>query len=195
MDNFTYEEGDRRAKAVTATLDQLNNTMDLETGSRIWDANGSTEADKIHLIQKTGDYVADGHVSTSRLPEQDPKKKTGEMLDGDEPIQGTAPHMTSVNRNKLVHYDQGAVLWQGGDRIEAQSIEIDRDKHLLTAIGKVTTQFLDQAKDDSKDPDDSKTPGGAKITKVSTEAAKPAPKPAAVPAAPAYTVVTSEKML
>ena len=186
-DDFTYEEGDRRAKSVTATLDQQNNTMDLETGARIWDTNGSTDADKIHLIQKTGDYVADGHVSTSRLPEQDPKKKSGEMLDGDESIQGTAPHMTSANHNKLVHYDEGAVLWQGSDRIEARSIEIDRDKHLLAASGKVITQFLDQKKDkESNTP----SPDGAKITKIST-----APENPVTPVSPVYTVVTSEKLV
>ncbi len=193
-DQFTYEEGDRRAKAATATLDQQTNTMDLETGARVWDTNGSTEADRIHLVQKTGDYVADGHVSTSRLPEQDPKKKqSGGMLDGDEPIQGSAPHMTSANHNKLVHYDDGAVLWQGSDRIQAHSLEIDRDKHLLTAIGQVTTQFLDQAKEKDRSKENETQPATATvapITKVSAVAEKPA-----APAAAAYTVVTSEKLV
>ncbi len=194
--NFTYEDGDRRARAVTATLDQQNNTMDLETGSRIWDTNGSTEADKIHLIQRTGDYVADGHVSTSRLPEQDPKKKqAGEMLDGDEPIQGTAPHMTSAHRNKLVHYDRGAAIWQGSDRIEAESIEIDRDSHRLTATGKVTTQFLDQAKEKAAAVDSDKA-AGVSVSQVSTNAHNaPDSRGAQSATAPAYTVVTSESMV
>ena len=213
--NFTYEEGERRAKSVTATLDQQNNTMDLENGSRIWDANGSTNADKIHLIQKTGDYVADGHVMTSRLPDQDSKpgpdgkpvpdakkdKKSGDMLDGDEPIQGTAPHMTSANHNKLVHYENGAVLWQGSDRIEAQAIEIDREKHIMSATGKVITQILDEAKDNDKNGNkdkDKDKPGppssqSATITKVSVEKAPlDTPKP---PSSPVYTVVTADKMI
>ena len=196
-ENFTYEEGERHGKSATATLDQKNNTMDLETGARIWDANGSTDAEKIHMVQKTGDYVADGHVMTSRVPDQDPtKKKSGEMLDGDEPVQGTAPHMTSANHNKLVHYQGGAVLWQGSDRIEAQDIEIDRDKHLVTAIGKVTTQFLDQdKKKDEPDPKTASASGQATVIKVSTKEPKPTPTPDAPPAAPIYTVVTSEKMV
>ncbi len=200
-DHFTYEEGERRAKSSAATLDQQANTMDLETGARIWDNSGSTDADKIHLIQKTGDYVADGNVVTSRLPDQDPKKKAGEMLDGDEPIQGTAPHMTSANHNKLVRYDGGAVLWQGSDRISAQQIEIDRDKHLLTAHGKVMTQFLDQQKknDDKSDGDQgagAKTAAAesVKVIKVSAKPAKPdAPPPA--PTTPLYTVVTADQMI
>jgi lipopolysaccharide export system protein LptA len=199
--NFLYEDGDRHAKAATASLDQQSNTMDLETGARIWDTNGTTDADKIHLIQKTGDYVADGHVMTSHVPDKstdDKKKPTGEMLDGDENIQGSAPHMSSANHNKLVHYDGGSVLWQGGDRVEAQAIDIDREKHILSATGKVTTQFQDddKKKDDGSNKDkekDRKDPNGAPVLKVSVEA-KPPSAPAS-PAPPVYTVVSSDKLV
>jgi lipopolysaccharide export system protein LptA len=197
--NFTYEDGDRHAKAASASLDQQSNTMDLETGARIWDTNGTTDADKIHLIQKTGDYVADGHVMTSHAPDQstpDKKKPTGEMLDGDENIQGSAPHMSSANRNKLVHYDGGAVLWQGGDRIEARAIDIDREKHILSATGKVVTQFQDEdkSKDDSTKGNDKKAgaAGGATVVKVSATVPVPAKAPALPPV---YTVVSSDTLI
>lgn len=220
-DRFTYEEGERRAIAATASLDQQANTMDLETGARIWDSNGSTDADKIHMMQKTGDYIADGHVTTSHLPDQEqpakddpkagaakpadpkstdpkpadaPKKKRGDMLDGEEPIQGIALHMSSANHNKLVHYEGGAVLWQGADRVEADIIDIDRDKHTLSASGNVTTQFLDENKGDGKK---ASAPPDAKIVPVSdpppptakTDGAEPPPT------APVYTVVTSENLI
>jgi lipopolysaccharide export system protein LptA len=200
--NFVYEDGDRHAKAASAFLDQQANTMDLETEARIWDTNGATDADKIHLIQKTGDYVADGHVMTSHVPDQsttDKKKPTGEMLDGDENIQGAAPHMSSANHNKLVHYEGGSVLWQGGDRIEAREIDIDREKHILSATGKVTTQFQDEdkkgnAKDNAKDDKTESGGGGAAIVKVSVPVAVKPAAPAA-PLPPVYTVVTSEKLI
>jgi lipopolysaccharide export system protein LptA len=201
-ENFVYEEGERHAKAASAFLDQQSNLMDLETGARIWDASGTTDADKIHMNQKTGDYTADGHVSTSRLPDEKPDdKKGGEMLDGDEPIQGTAPKMTSANHNKLVHYEGGAVLWQGGDRIEAQTIEIDRDKHQIVATGKVVTQILDERKDDS---DDDTTPPktaqmqGASVIRVSTSASATVSNTtsqATPPQGPVYTVVSSDRMI
>jgi lipopolysaccharide export system protein LptA len=208
--NFVYEDGDRHAKAATASLDQQANTMDLETEARIWDSNGTTDADKIHLIQKTGDYVADGHVMTSHVPDQstgDKKKPSGEMLDGDENIQGSAPHMSSANHNKLVHYEGGSVLWQGGDRIEAREIDIDREKHILSATGKVATQFQDddKNKDKNKDKDDGKdngkekdkkstSTGGTAIVKVSVSVPlnPPAP-PSALP--PVYTIVSSDKLI
>jgi lipopolysaccharide export system protein LptA len=198
-DNFTYEEGDRRAKCVTASMDNQAGTIELDSGARFWDATGSTDADHIHMDQKSGDYRADGHVMTSRLPDKDPKKKkntNGELLDGDQPIQGMAPHMTSANHNKFVHYDGGAVLWQGADRIEAQTIDIDREKHLLTALNKVTTSLLDEdKKDDQKEREPaskSAALGQARIVKVSTPQQPKEPKP---PAAPVYTVVNSDRLV
>lgn len=206
-DRFSYEEGERHATAESATLDQGQNVMDLNRRARIWDSSGTTAADRIHINQKTGDYAADGHVTTSRMADQDSGKKQGggEMLDGKEPIQGTAPHMTSANHNKVIHYDGGAVLWQGGDRIEAQAIDIDRDKHQLTAEGKVVTQFRDEQKDQAQPGDDGKSgdkPGkgtsqmaGARVLRVSTVAPVKPQTPDAPAAAAAYTVVTSDHLL
>ncbi len=71
--NFRYEAGDRRAKADRAALDQANDLIDLVGGARISDATGSADADKIQLNQKSGDFSAEGNVSSTRLP--DKKKK------------------------------------------------------------------------------------------------------------------------
>jgi lipopolysaccharide export system protein LptA len=194
-ENFTYDEGDRKARAATADLDNQKSTMELDKGARIWDSSGSTDADHIHMDQKSGDYQADGHVMTSRIPDQDPKKKkSGEMLDGDQPVQGRAPRMTSANKNKLVHYEGGVVLWQGADRIEAQTVDIDRDHHLLTAAGNVVTQFLDNNQADKKDKDhkqQSAAPAISPIVKVASTT-ESVPK---VPSAPVYTVVKAGKLV
>nr|MDQ2900331.1 hypothetical protein [Acidobacteriota bacterium] len=152
-DNFHYEEGDRQARSAIATLDSEHNIMDLETGARVWDATGSTDAVHITLAQSNGDFTADGHVNTSRLPDLKPDAKpdaksgTSDILDGDEPTQGTARHMTSQNRNRLVHYDGDVVLWQGSNRIQGDRIDIDREKRTLIALGHVTTQFPDDRED------------------------------------------------
>jgi lipopolysaccharide export system protein LptA len=146
-DNFTYEEGDRRARAVTAILENDKNTMDLDQGARIWEPTGSTDSDHIRIDQKTGNFAADGHVNTSRLPDpKDAKKKNAApgLLDEDQPTQGTADHMTSANKNKLLHYEGNAVVWQEANRITADRIDIDREKQILKASGKVVTQLLDK---------------------------------------------------
>ena len=71
--DFRYQEGDRHAKADRALLDQPNNIINLIGGARMWDATGSADADKIVMDQMTGDFTAEGHVTSTRLPD----KKTG----------------------------------------------------------------------------------------------------------------------
>ena len=131
--------------------------MDLQDHARVWDETGSTDADHIALNKKTRDMVADGKVNTSRLP--DKKKNSSELLDGDQPTQGQARHMTSANHNKLVHYEGDALLWQDTNRIQGDVIDVDRDKHTLVAAGHVVTTFVDQP---AKRPKDEKAPADAK---------------------------------
>ena len=162
-DNFTYQEGDRQAQAAMAMLDNDKNMMDLLRNARMWDASGSTDADHMQIDEKTGDYKADGHVSTSRMPDKEDDKKQNQssgLLSGDQPMQGMAARMTSASKNSLIHYEGGAVLWQGTDRIQADSIDIDRGKHTLSADGKVVSQLIDKQKDE----DATKKGGSAPFT-------------------------------
>ena len=70
------------------------------------------------------------------------------MLSGDEPMQAVARTMTSANHAKLVKYDGDAVLWQGVNRIQADHVEIDRDKRSIVADGHVITQSREEKKAD-----------------------------------------------
>jgi lipopolysaccharide export system protein LptA len=149
-ENFTYQEGDRQARAAMALLENDKNLMDLMRNARVWDSSGSTDADHISIDQKSGDYKADGHVSTSRLPDKEDNKKPGAssgLLANDQPVQGMAARMTSANKNSLIHYEGNAVLWQGTDRIQSDVIDIDRAKHTIAADGKVISQLIDKPKE------------------------------------------------
>ena len=150
---FTYDEGDRHARAAKATLDSDRNLILLETGARMWDATGSTTADHIRMDEKTGDFTAEGGVNSSRLPEKD-EKKNSQMLSGDQPLQAQARRMDSRNHNRVMHYEGGVTMWQGANRIQADVIDIDReqDKKTLVADGHVVTNLWEQPKDDSKAP-------------------------------------------
>ena len=94
-------------------------------------------------------YKRQGHVNTSRLPDQTKKKSDSAMLSGDEPLQAVARAMSSANHNKLVKYDGDAVLWQGVNRIQADHVEIDREKRSIIADGHVVTQSREESKPDS----------------------------------------------
>lgn len=178
--NFRYQEGDRRAKADRAALDQQKNKINLTGSARVWDATGSADADKILLDQASGDMLAEGNVRSTRLPDKNNNKddsQGGGMLSEDEPLNARAAKMQTSDNNLQVRYEGHAVLWQGANRLEADLVEIDRDNSTLKAHNHVVSQLLDKKKDDSEskgsDPkgSDAKS-GGTKGTGSSSSQAK-----------------------
>lgn len=172
--NFRYEEGDRKAKADRAVLDQPKNLIDLNGAARVWDNTGSADADRIVLDQKTGDFTADGHVRSVRLPDKKKDQSPG-MLSQDEPLNGIAKKMSSKDNNTKIRYEGNVVLWQGANRLTADAVDIDRDDNTLRAHGHVVSQLMDKKEDNAG-------PG-----KPASSAGKPA---AANPAAaPVFSIV------
>ena len=147
--SFSYQEGDRKAHANKATFDRKQNVMTLDTGAGVSDATGSTSADHIRLDQNTDDFVADGNVTSSRLPDKD-QKNNSSMLSGDAPLNAQARKMEYRASKHQTRYEGNARLWQGANRITAEVVEVDRDKHTLTADGNVVTEAWEQPKDDAK---------------------------------------------
>ena len=142
--NFRYQEGDRKARAHRAVLEEARNLITLERAARVWDATGSTAADRILLDQKSGDVLAEGNIVSTRLP--DKNGKSSSMLSHDEPLNATAGRMQTSERNRKIHYEGQAVAWQGANRIWSDRLDIDRIDRRLSAQGHVRTQLLDQQK-------------------------------------------------
>jgi lipopolysaccharide export system protein LptA len=143
--DFRYEEGERRARAYKATLEEARNLITLEKAARIWDTSGATSADRILLDQKSGDVNAEGNVVSTRMP--DHKDKSSAMLSNDQPLEAKAHKMVTTARNQKIHYEGQAVAWQGANRIWGDTIDIDRTVRSLIAHGHVRTQLVEQAKD------------------------------------------------
>jgi len=141
--DFRYSEGERKAQSENATLESERNLMTLDRAARMADDTGSTTADQIVLDQATGDFDARGHAITTRVPDQ---KNESAMLDKSAPTQGSADRVTSANRNRLLHYTGNSAVWQASNRIQADRIDIDRERRMLLADGKVITQFQDQTR-------------------------------------------------
>ncbi len=163
--DFRYQEGDRRARANRATLEQARNLITLDQAARIWDASGATSADRILLDQKTGDISAEGNVVSTRMPDQ--KGKSSAMLTNDQPLQAKARRMYTANRNEKIHYEGQAVLWQGANRVWADTVDIDRTERRLVARGHVRTQFVEKHKSEP-----AKAADGAAAPPFADEAAK-----------------------
>jgi lipopolysaccharide export system protein LptA len=141
--DFQYEEGTRRAVAERATLDNLREIITLREKARVWDEAGSTAAREIVLEQATGNMAAVGDVNSTRLPEK--KQASSGMLDAGEAVQAKAARMSVTEDSWKIVYEGGAVLWQGGRRIEGRTIRIDRTAQTLEARGGVMTQIPEQA--------------------------------------------------
>jgi len=159
---FKYDEGDRHARADHATLDQKTDLMTLDKGARVWDPTGSATAEKIVMNQKSGDFTAEGHVASTRMP--DPKGKSSAMLNTDEIMQARAQKMVSIDTNSKIHYEGNAVAWQGSNRVEAERLDIDRDAGIMEADGKVVSYFVDKDKDDKKSDGKTKVKSPPKAT-------------------------------
>jgi len=140
--DFRYEEGDRRALAYRAVLEEARGMVVLEQAARVWDSTGSTAADRITLDQKSGDVLAEGNVVSMRLPEK--KGASSPVLSQEEPLNARAARMTTTERNRKIHYEGGVTLWQGANHIWADSLDIDRASRRLTAQGNVRTRFLER---------------------------------------------------
>lgn len=148
--DFRYEQGERRAKARKAILEEARNLITLEDNARMWDSAGSTAARLILLDQGTGDVSADGDVISTRAP--DKKGPSSAMLSNEEPVNARAQRMRATDRNQKVRYEGQAVAWQGANRIWADTLDIDRAARRLHACGNVRTQLLDRRKAAAKPP-------------------------------------------
>ena len=192
--NFRYQEGDRRAKANRAALDQTNNRIDLIGSARVWDSTGSADADKIVLNQASGDFSAEGNVNSTRMPDKTGNKdeQGGGMLSQNEPLHARATKMTSTDNNLQIHYEGHAVLWQGANRLEADVVDIDRDNSLLKAHGHVISQLQDKAKDDSDSAKGGKAAGTA--TPAPGKTAPAPPKSATNQTARVFTIVKAPEL-
>jgi lipopolysaccharide export system protein LptA len=174
--DFRYQEGDSQSRADHAVLEQQNNVMTLEGAARIWDSTGSASADRIVMNQKTGDYTAEGNVASTRQPDKDGKSSA--MLSTDDIMQARAQRMVATDHNKKIHYEgrpgEQAVAWQGANRVQADKLDIDRERQTMEAHGTVTSQFVDKDKDQGAE-------GGS----------QPPPAP---PGPPVFTVVHASDM-
>ena len=177
--DFKYEAGDRKALAQKGTLDQTNDQITLTGAARVWDATGSTNADTIVMNQKSGDFLAEGNVNSTRLP--DKKGNSSALSNNDEPTQGKANKMTAANNSRHIVYEGNAVSWQGANRITADKIDIDRENGVLRAAGNVNSQFVDKTEQETK-------PGDPPAKKKTDK--KPKERAASI-----YTVVKAPEMV
>ena len=146
-DGFQYQEGARRATAYRGEMDAARNLFLLTGQARVWDESGTLAAHHIRMDRVTGDTVAEGDVSATRAPEKrDRIQQQSGLFSSQQALQSRSQRLVTGERNRRILYEGGAVLWQGANRLQAETVEIEREKGLLAASGNVDTLFQEEGR-------------------------------------------------
>jgi lipopolysaccharide export system protein LptA len=143
-DQFRFTEGDRKASSKNAVFEASTNLLTLNGNAATSDSTGKVTAERITLDQETGDYVADGNVSTTRQPTRKTAASSA-MLSQEEILQATARRMTSRRNAQLIDYEGDAKAWQGANRVTAEKLSMNQETHIMEAHGRVETQIVDKS--------------------------------------------------
>jgi lipopolysaccharide export system protein LptA len=146
-------EADRNAEAQQAIFVRATQTAVLTGQAVARDTSSETHATKITFQQNTGEMVAEGKVLSSDLS----TKKSGIQLSS-APANISADRMTGNTKSGKALYTGHARLWQGPSVLDADSIELQRDARILTAIGKVRGAFPQGAPGTNQPKDKTKAP-------------------------------------
>lgn len=143
--NFQFNDGTRRGSAAEARFDPDGGELFLEGAAAVSDGGSTVSARTITLDRETGRFAAQGGVNASVI--QTAESDDGNLPEGifgaGEPVYATADTMTSDPQSGSIEYVGTARMWQGKNRIDAESIAIDQTAMALTAIGNVLVAWMD----------------------------------------------------
>ncbi len=130
------KEADRSGQADHAAFDRAAQTATLTGHAIVRDATTQTQARRIVFTQNTGDIFADGGVRST-----DFSAKSSAVQLAPAPTNITADQVQANSKTGHALYTGKARLWQGDSVLEADSIELLRDAHVLNAAGNVRAVF------------------------------------------------------
>ena len=134
------KEADRNAQGDHAVFDRAAQTATLTGNAAARDATTETHARCIVFTQNTGDIFADGGVRST-----DFSAKSSAVQLAPAPANITADQLQGNSKTGRALYTGKARLWQGDSVLEANSIELLRDTHILNAAGNVRAVFPQSA--------------------------------------------------
>ena len=131
--NFSYNDGERQARADRARYTPANEMVELTGSPRVTDKSLTTTAQVLRMNRATGDAIAEGNVKStySDLREQ----PNGALLASASPIHITAREMTVHRTSAVAIYSGDARIWQDANVVEAPAIQFDREHRSVVAEG------------------------------------------------------------
>jgi len=127
---------DRTARANAAHYDRLADTVALSGSVQLSDPDSITTAQSATIHQTSSELHAEGRVSTIEVA-----AGTGGADFAPGPARISSDRLDANTAAGTAVYSNHARLWQGDSVVEAETIELDRAKSLLTANGHVRAIF------------------------------------------------------
>ena len=134
--NVKLKEGDRSGQADHATFVRATQTALLTGKALARDASAETQAPRITFVQATGEIRAEGGVRSTEF-----STKGGGAQLAAVPANISADTLQGNSKTGRALYTGHARLWQGDSVMEANSIELLRDSHVMNAAGNVRAVF------------------------------------------------------
>lgn len=143
--SFQFAEEGRSGGATEARFDPDGGILELDGSARIAGAGSTVEATRIVLDRMTGRVEAEGDVSGSLAPEE---RGNGEavpagLFAGPEPVYLAAGALISDPEKRSIEYWQGARMWRGSNRIDAEAITVHHADRRLAARGSVSATWVE----------------------------------------------------
>ena len=132
---FRAEAGGWKAEAGRADYDGASGTLRLREQPVAWDAASRTAANLLELRDDGNELRAEGAVRTTW------QDVSTVGFGGSEPVQLTSEKLRALPRQGWARYEGKARLWQGGNRLAADAIEVFHSPQQLVADGGVAALF------------------------------------------------------
>jgi lipopolysaccharide transport protein LptA len=138
--NVAYVDGERKAWGDRARYTPTDQVLILTGSPRVADGGMTTTASSMRLNHATGDAFAEGDVKSTY---SDLKPQPGgALLSSSSPIHVIARSMSVHGTSAIALYTGDARLWQDANAVEAQSIEFNRDRRSMVAVGSATSRTV-----------------------------------------------------
>jgi lipopolysaccharide export system protein LptA len=130
------KEGDRSAQAAHAQLVRTAQMAVLTGMAVVRDATTETQAPRIFFLQATGDIRAEGGVRSTDFAA---KGSVTQLAPA--PANLSADTLQANSKTGRAVYTGHARFWQGDSVMEADAMELQRDRRILIATGNVRAVF------------------------------------------------------
>ena len=137
--NFGFEEDTRRGSADSARFQPDGGVLELQGQAQVSSEGGNLSSRRIVLNRVSGRIEAEGDVTGFMVQDRDTPEQSDPVgiFAGQEPVFLAAGTLVSDPERQTLEYRGSARLWQGRNRIDADSIVIDEVSNQISARSNV----------------------------------------------------------